>query len=219
MYFSSFHFAVYFPINNREVLANIWNLYTACIAVVLPTEAHALIKNKIKFSSYALIKKENQIFLIYRESQSGAVAKSYMRKGFLIYEEMRKYFHINEEAVSYICLRNCSTMNFPKYEENSIFFFISAISYCGVGEWRICARLPHLGTGGAREHERRQPAERVGQARRWWDPWKPLTRLADGELLFKLLMIHDFIKVTSYGTAYWSCHFVTELAAQRLRLA
>ncbi len=34
-------------------------------------------------------KKENQIFLIYREIQSGAVAKSYMRKGFLIYEEMR----------------------------------------------------------------------------------------------------------------------------------
>jgi hypothetical protein len=34
-------------------------------------------------------KKENQIFLIYKEIQSGAVAKSYMRKGFLIYEEMR----------------------------------------------------------------------------------------------------------------------------------
>jgi hypothetical protein len=32
-------------------------------------------------------KKENQIFLIYKEIQSGAVAKSYMRKGFLIYEE------------------------------------------------------------------------------------------------------------------------------------
>jgi hypothetical protein len=29
-------------------------------------------------------KKENKIFLIYREIQSGAVAKSYMRKGFLI---------------------------------------------------------------------------------------------------------------------------------------
>jgi hypothetical protein len=36
-------------------------------------------------------KKENQIFLIYKEIQSGAVAKSYMRRGFLIYEEMRKY--------------------------------------------------------------------------------------------------------------------------------
>jgi hypothetical protein len=30
-------------------------------------------------------KKGNKIFLIYREIQSGAVAKSYMRKGFLIY--------------------------------------------------------------------------------------------------------------------------------------
>jgi hypothetical protein len=37
------------------------------------------------------VKKENQIFLIYKEIQSGAVAKSYMRKGFLIYDEMRKY--------------------------------------------------------------------------------------------------------------------------------
>jgi hypothetical protein len=35
-------------------------------------------------------KKENQIFLIYKEIQSGAVAKSYMRKSFLIYEEIKK---------------------------------------------------------------------------------------------------------------------------------
>jgi hypothetical protein len=44
----------------------------------------------------------NQTFLIYKEIQSGAVAKSFMRKGFLIYEEMRKYFTIYEEAVSHI---------------------------------------------------------------------------------------------------------------------
>ncbi len=47
-------------------------------------------------------KKEKKIFLIYKEIQSGAVAKSYMRKGFLIYEEMRKYFPIYEETVSHI---------------------------------------------------------------------------------------------------------------------
>jgi hypothetical protein len=41
-------------------------------------------------------KKENQIFLIYQEIPIGAVAKSYMRKGFLI------YFPIYEEAVSHI---------------------------------------------------------------------------------------------------------------------
>jgi hypothetical protein len=45
-------------------------------------------------------KKENQIFLIYKEIQRGAVAQSYMRKGFLIYGEMRKYFPIYDEAVS-----------------------------------------------------------------------------------------------------------------------
>ncbi len=48
-----------------------------------------------------------------------------MRKGFLISEEMRKYFPIYEEAVSHIWLCNCSTLNFPVYEENFIFFFIS----------------------------------------------------------------------------------------------
>jgi hypothetical protein len=48
-----------------------------------------LIKKKIKFSSY--IRK-------FR----GEVAKSYMRKGFLIYEEMRKCFPIYEEAGSHI---------------------------------------------------------------------------------------------------------------------
>jgi hypothetical protein len=73
---------------------------------------------------YALIhcKKENQIFLIYKEIQSGAVAKSYMRKGFQIYEEMCKYFPIYEEAVSHVY---CShILNFLIYEENLIFFFI-----------------------------------------------------------------------------------------------
>ncbi len=46
-------------------------------------------------------KKENKIFLKYKEIQSGAVAKSYLRKSFLIFEEMRKYFPIYEEAVSH----------------------------------------------------------------------------------------------------------------------
>ncbi len=39
-------------------------------------------------------KEENTIFLIYKGIQNGAVAKSYMRKGFLVYEEMRKYLSI-----------------------------------------------------------------------------------------------------------------------------
>ncbi len=70
-------------------------------------------------------KKENKIFLIYKEIQSGAVAKLYLRKGFLIYEEMHKYFSIYEEADSHVWLCNCSTLNFLIYEENVLFFFIS----------------------------------------------------------------------------------------------
>ncbi len=39
-------------------------------------------------------KKENKIFLIYREIQSGAVAKSYMTNGLLIYGEIFSHFLI-----------------------------------------------------------------------------------------------------------------------------
>jgi hypothetical protein len=45
-------------------------------------------------------KNENQIFLIYKEIQSGAVAKSYMKKGFLVYEEMRKPLVIYDLATA-----------------------------------------------------------------------------------------------------------------------
>jgi hypothetical protein len=49
-------------------------------------------------------KKENKIFLICMEIKMGSVAKSYMRKGFLIYEEMRKYEYLTkyEKAISHI---------------------------------------------------------------------------------------------------------------------
>ncbi len=67
-------------------------------------------------------KKENKIFLIYKEIQSGAVAKSYLRKGFLIYEEMRKYLVMYEEAISHIC--NRSLLDFLIYEGNLFLFFI-----------------------------------------------------------------------------------------------
>jgi hypothetical protein len=49
-------------------------------------------KVKAHFCTVHTDKKENQIVLIYKEIQSGEVAQSYMRKSFLIYEEMRKYF-------------------------------------------------------------------------------------------------------------------------------
>ncbi len=54
----------------------------------------------------------------------GSDAKSYLRKGFLIYEEMRKYLTIYEEAVSRIWLCTRSHLHFLIYEEN-LFSFIS----------------------------------------------------------------------------------------------
>jgi|LakMenE01Jun11ns_1017448.scaffolds.fasta_scaffold7637672_1 hypothetical protein len=38
--------------------------------------------------------KENQIFLIYKEIQNGAVAESYMTNGLLVYEEIFAHFLI-----------------------------------------------------------------------------------------------------------------------------
>jgi hypothetical protein len=63
------------------------------------TSSH-LSSHPASFSQSTLINKENKIFLIYKEIQMGSGAKSYIRKGFLIYEEMRKLFPIFEEAVS-----------------------------------------------------------------------------------------------------------------------
>jgi hypothetical protein len=41
---------------------------------------------------------------------------------------MRKYLTIYEEAVSHMWLCKCSILNFPVYEENFIFFFISVLT-------------------------------------------------------------------------------------------
>ncbi len=56
-------------------------------------------------------KKENKIFLIYKEIQNGAVAKSYMTNGLLIYGEIFEHFLIYQEALPQIWLCNCSTLN------------------------------------------------------------------------------------------------------------
>ncbi len=57
----------------------------------------------------------------------GVVKKSYMRKSFLIYEEIRKYLVIYEEAVSHIWLCNHTLLDFLIYEENFVFLFISVV--------------------------------------------------------------------------------------------
>ncbi len=88
------------------------------------SHGHRLTHHQVEMWVYT-DKKEHQIFLINKETQSGAVAKSYMRKGFRIYEKMHKYFPIYEEAVRHLWLCNCSILNFLLYEENLLFFFIS----------------------------------------------------------------------------------------------
>ncbi len=52
-----------------------------------------------KLCVHFTVKNEKKIFLIYQEIQKRSGAKSYMRKDFLKYEEMRKYFIICEEAL------------------------------------------------------------------------------------------------------------------------
>jgi hypothetical protein len=54
----------------------------------------------------------------------GSVAKSYMRKGFLIYEEMRKYLTKYEEAVSHI-LYDFATDPFKIFMRKILFYFLS----------------------------------------------------------------------------------------------
>ncbi len=55
----------------------------------------------------------------------GASAKSYMRKGFLIYEEIRKYLFIDEEAVGYMTFAP-DPVRISLYRRKFPFFFISA---------------------------------------------------------------------------------------------
>ncbi len=62
----------------------------------------AVITISKSMKTHCIDKKEIEIFLIYQAIQMGSVAKSYMRKSVLIYEEMHKYLTIYE-AVSHIC--------------------------------------------------------------------------------------------------------------------
>jgi hypothetical protein len=59
----------------------------------------------------------------------GSGAKSYMRKGFLMYKEMRKFFPIYCMRMPLVILSYMTLhpipLNFLIYEENFLFFFIS----------------------------------------------------------------------------------------------
>jgi hypothetical protein len=80
---------------------------------------YTLIKNKMKYSSLLGT-------LINKEIQSGAVAKSYMRKGFYIWGNAKIFPHIWDWGgrYSHIWLCNSFTPNFLIYEENLIFLSV-----------------------------------------------------------------------------------------------
>jgi hypothetical protein len=61
---------------------------------LLPVVDKAVDRGKVENNSDYTDKKEIQIFLIYKEIQSGAVAKSYMTNGLLIYGEIFAQFLI-----------------------------------------------------------------------------------------------------------------------------
>ncbi len=86
-------------------------------------------------------KKENKIFLIYKEIHMGSGTKSYMRKDFLIYEEMHKYFYFIWGRYSHILLCTRSLWISLIYEENFILFFYQCI------RWDVCAGSPRCTTG------------------------------------------------------------------------
>jgi hypothetical protein len=70
------------------------------------------------------------MFLIFKEIKKGSGAKSYMRKGSLIYEEMRKYLVIVWGCrYRHIWLWTWSLLNFLLYEENFLIFFYSASAW------------------------------------------------------------------------------------------
>ncbi len=67
-------------------------------------------------------KKENKSFLIYREIQKVSGAESYMRKNFLIYEEMHKYFHPYMRRSLVICDFAPNPSEFPNICMRKILF-------------------------------------------------------------------------------------------------
>ncbi len=68
-------------------------------------------------------KRKFNFLFIYKEIQTGAVAKSYMTNGLLMTKYLRISSYTYEEALPHIWLCNRSHLNFLTYEENLLFFF------------------------------------------------------------------------------------------------
>jgi hypothetical protein len=54
----------------------------------------------------------------------GSVSKSYMRKGFFIYEEMRTYLVISEEAIT-VVIYDFATCPLTVYMGKILYYFLS----------------------------------------------------------------------------------------------
>ena len=86
----------------------------------------------------------------------GSGAKSYMGKGFLIYEEMRKVFPIYEEAVSHTLYEFAPDPSaIPYIWRNSIFFVISVIASKPTACWYYLA-LANIGKSSKCHTKRRR---------------------------------------------------------------
>ncbi len=112
-------------------------------------------------------KEENQIFLIYKLIQSGAVAKSYMRKGFLTYEEMLKNVPIYEEAVSHLPY-DFATAPFWISLYTRKLWFSFFISVEDVKRLYLCSNRGGVPTGNYQDPVLKGPARRI-----WRDQFLP----------------------------------------------
>ncbi len=83
---------------------------------------------KYLFKEYTDKKEEFFFLIIHEEIQNWSGAQSCVRKAFLIiYEEMRKYLAIYEEAVCHIWLCTRSHLNFLTSEENFLFLSVYTV--------------------------------------------------------------------------------------------
>ncbi len=105
-------------------------------------------------SKCTLIKKFNKICLIYKEIQNGAVAKSYMTNGLLIYlvKYLRIFSYIRKPFLIYDFATAPFWISLYIYEENLIFFFFlfdqcsHFLSYVAElsASWQRCCRPESL---------------------------------------------------------------------------
>ncbi len=90
---ATFHRCVLLPYKQNALLIH-YSLYIFLpISDIMDLEPF-FCTDKINAKLSTLLKNENQIFLIYREIQSGAVTKSYITNGLLIYRELFAHFLI-----------------------------------------------------------------------------------------------------------------------------